>query len=160
MWHWWSWDEVEKVSLSHYPILVFLITGKQAWWWNSNWCSSLTDLCLLQHGAISAGSNLTDWSWNEMAYVLQKTFLKLVFLNENCCTHVSWISTKSSLVMIGKSALVQIIAQPGLILGLRPANEKCRYKVMPSLISHWLGANLESALLGTELVPSHCLNQW
>ena len=31
----------------------------------------------------------------------------------------------------------------GLILGLRPANERRRYKVTPS---HWLGANLESAL--------------
>ena len=30
-----------------------------------------------------------------------------------------------------------------LILGLRPANERRRYKVTPS---HWLGANLESAL--------------
>ena len=30
----------------------------------------------------------------------------------------------------------------GLILGLRPANEKRRY------VSHWLGVNLESALRG------------
>ena len=33
----------------------------------------------------------------------------------------------------------------GLILGLHPANERRRHKVTPS-ISHWLGANLESAL--------------
>ena len=32
----------------------------------------------------------------------------------------------------------------GLILGLRPANERRRYEIMPS---HWLGANLESALI-------------
>ena len=31
----------------------------------------------------------------------------------------------------------------GLILGLRPANERRRYKV--NAVSHWLGANLESA---------------
>ena len=33
----------------------------------------------------------------------------------------------------------------GLILGLCPANERCRYKATPA-VSHWLGANLESAL--------------
>ena len=34
----------------------------------------------------------------------------------------------------------------GLILGLRPANERRCYKVTP--IFHWLGPNLESALYG------------
>ena len=34
---------------------------------------------------------------------------------------------------------------PGLILGLRSANERRRYKVH-NAVSHWLGANLESAL--------------
>ena len=34
----------------------------------------------------------------------------------------------------------------GLILGLRPANERCRYKVKLSLTRHW-GSNLESALI-------------
>ena len=37
------------------------------------------------------------------------------------------------------------MGNPGLILGLRPANERRRYK--SNAISHWLGANLESALV-------------
>ena len=36
-----------------------------------------------------------------------------------------------------------------LILGLRPANERCRYFVTTSLIADWLGANPESALYYT-----------
>ena len=40
-------------------------------------------------------------------------------------------------------AIVSRTVASELILGLRPANERRRYKVTPS---HWLGANLESAL--------------
>ena len=50
----------------------------------------------------------------------------------------------------------------GLILGLSPANERCHYKVTPSLIG-WaaVGANLESALwcLGQVCSDGHVWNQ-
>ena len=44
--------------------------------------------------------------------------------------------------------------QPGLILGLRPANERWRNDV-----SHWLGASLESALYTTQISPKGGLNK-
>ena len=43
---------------------------------------------------------------------------------------------------MGDLFIIKII-KTGLILGLHAANARCRYKVTPS---HWLGANLESAL--------------
>ena len=50
--------------------------------------------------------------------------------------------TLASFVASGKTPRVKEILQvckrgsyTGLILGLRPANERCRYKVMPSLIA-------------------------
>ena len=45
----------------------------------------------------------------------------------------------------------------GLILGLHPANERRHYKVMPS---HWLGANLESALIKPSPPKATCKRQW
>ena len=39
--------------------------------------------------------------------------------------------------------LPRMLGITGLILGLHPVNERRRYKVTPS---HWLGANLDSAL--------------
>ena len=44
------------------------------------------------------------------------------------------------------SACTGDVANARLILGLHPANERRRYKVS-NAISHWLGTNLESALL-------------
>ena len=42
----------------------------------------------------------------------------------------------SVIIIIAEYAdgLAQIIGRPGLILGLRPVNERRRYKVTPSLI--------------------------
>ena len=34
-----------------------------------------------------------------------------------------------------KSAVFYFTAQPGMIIGLHPAKERCRYRVMPSLFS-------------------------
>ena len=46
---------------------------------------------------------------------------------------------------------------PGLVLGLHPANERRRYFVTTS---HWLGANLESALNLVRELPSPPHDMW
>ena len=48
----------------------------------------------------------------------------------------------------------------GLYLGLHPANERRRYKV--NAVSHWLGANLESALyrINTGVPTEHSCTTW
>ena len=48
----------------------------------------------------------------------------------------------------------------GLYLGLHPANERRRYKV--NAVSHWLGANLESALyrINTGVPTEHSCTIW
>ena len=57
-------------------------------------------------------------------------------------TNIAIISTSHGISHAqGRVIIVALDRLPGLILGLRPANERHCYKV-----THWLGAHLESAL--------------
>ena len=77
--------------------------------------------------------------------VLWKDFLCGLFLlwnNEDPVPLLVYISP-GLILFIMKHTVKLILEVSGLILGLRPANERRRYFVMTS---HWLGASLESAL--------------
>ena len=55
---------------------------------------------------------------------------------------------------MGPNCVTKIVCDiPGLILGLHPANET----LICNDISHWLGANLESALYSLKVVMAYCV---
>ena len=140
------------LSLSSYsmPCKFAAIYGKNVFWelnCNEMWISlelkwNSRSICEISPQNIAQCEIILDCYRSELNdffewYIIAGNKYKLVFAF--CLKAWLWICWNGASWMRGKFhrwrlMMLACIVYTGLILGLRPANERCRYKVTPSLI--------------------------